>query len=54
MKVKLVSITQSCIEEKQLTAEELIVYAARISNPTNQLNTETSDHLISYLIDTYF
>jgi len=50
MKVKLVSITQSCIEEKELTAEELIVYTARVSNPNNQLNTESSDKLLNYLI----
>ena len=50
MNVKLVSITQSLIEEKQLTAEELIVYIARVSNPSNQLNSETSDKLIAYLI----
>lgn len=50
MKVKLVSITQSCIEEKRLTAEELIVYTARVSNPSNQLNTESSDKLLNYLI----
>lgn len=50
MNVKLVSITKSLIEEKELTAEELIVYIARVSNPSNQLNSETSDKLISYLI----
>ncbi len=50
MNVKLVSVTQSFIEEKQLTPEELIVYIARVSNPSNQLNSETSDKLISYLI----
>lgn len=50
MNVKLVSITQSCIEEKDLTAEELIVYTARVSNPSNQLNTESSDKLLNYLI----
>ena len=31
-------------------AEELIVYMARVSNPANQNNTETSDKLIRYLI----
>jgi thymidylate synthase (FAD) len=31
-------------------AEELISYMARVSNPTNQNNTETSDRLIRYLI----
>ncbi|RIV23638.1 FAD-dependent thymidylate synthase [Fibrisoma montanum] len=50
MNVKLISITQSLIEEKQLSAEDLIVYTARVSNPSNQLNTETSDKLIAYLI----
>jgi flavin-dependent thymidylate synthase len=50
MNVKLVSITQSLIDEKQLSAEDLIVYIARVSNPNNQLNTETSDKLLNYLI----
>jgi len=36
MNVKLVSVTKSLIEEKELTAEELIVYVARVSNPSNQ------------------
>lgn len=30
--------------------EEFIVYAARVSNPSNQTNTETSKKLIKYLI----
>lgn len=50
MNVKLVSITKSLVEEKELSAEELIVYIARVSNPSNQLNSETSDKLISYMI----
>ena len=32
-------------------AEELIAYMARVSNPANQSNTETSAKLIKYLID---
>jgi len=32
-------------------AEELIAYMARVSNPANQNNTETSPRLIKYLID---
>ena len=32
-------------------AEELISYMARVSNPTNQNNTETSAKLIKYLIN---
>lgn len=50
MKVNLVSVTKSEIKEKELTAEELIVYTARVSNPSNQLNSESSDKLINYLI----
>lgn len=49
-KVKLVSLTQSLILEKELTPEELIVYIARVSNPSNQLNTESSSGLVRYLI----
>jgi len=50
MNVKLISITKSVIEDKELSAEELLVYIARVSNPSNQLNTETSDKLIGYMI----
>lgn len=32
-------------------AEELIAYMARVSNPSNQTNTETSQRLIRYLIE---
>lgn len=52
MQVKLVSITESKISSPvTMTAEELIVYCARVSNPENQLNTETAPKLIKYLID---
>jgi thymidylate synthase (FAD) len=50
MKTKLISITDSLISEQKLSPEELIVYTARVSNPENQLNTETSDKLLYYLI----
>lgn len=50
MQVQIVSITRSLVKEKELSPEELIVYVARVSNPSNQLNMETSDRLISYLI----
>lgn len=50
MNVKLVSLTKSMVDEKELSAEELIVYVARVSNPSNQLNSETSDKLIAYLV----
>ena len=32
------------------TAQDLISYCARVSNPANQINTETSERLIKYLI----
>jgi thymidylate synthase (FAD) len=50
MNVKLVSMTEALIEEQNLTAEQLIVYTARVSNPSNQLNMETADKLLNYMI----
>ncbi len=49
MKVKLVSITQPTIEGIN-SPEELIVYCARVSNPSNQMNMESAPKLIKYLI----
>jgi len=49
MKTKLVSITKPEIEGLT-TAEELISYCARVSNPSNQMNTETSEKLLRYCI----
>jgi thymidylate synthase (FAD) len=53
LKVKLVSYSQPTTDFAALgvdDAQELIAYCARVSNPTNQLNTETSEKLIRYLI----
>jgi thymidylate synthase (FAD) len=66
MSVKLVSITEAIpglagtvtamtngiLEhiDVHLTPEDLIVYVARVSNPNNQMNLETSDRLIRYLL----
>jgi|SRR5688572_3194953 len=50
MNVRLVSITKSLVEEADLSPEELICYTARVSNPSNQINTETADRLIAFLI----
>jgi thymidylate synthase (FAD) len=52
MKVKLVSYTTPCIEElgEDSNVFDLIAYCARVSNPSNQLNTETSEKLINYLV----
>lgn len=49
MQTKLVSITEPKIEGIN-SAEDLIVYCARVSNPSNQMNTETAPKLIKYLI----
>ena len=46
MTTKLISVTKSEIGN----AEELIVYTARVSNPENQSNFETSEKLINFLI----
>jgi len=53
MKVKLISYsTPSIVDEDNSLSniQELIAYCARVSNPANQLNTETSEKLINYLI----
>lgn len=52
MKVKLVSYSQAPKGSNfnKLDVQELIAYAARVSNPSNQMNTETSERLIKYLI----
>jgi thymidylate synthase (FAD) len=47
--IKLISLTQPNIEGLK-TAEDLISYCARVSNPSNQLNTETAPKLLKYLI----
>ena len=49
MKVKLVGITQP-LEEGINTAQELISFAARVSNPSNQHNNKTSAGLLKYCI----
>jgi len=50
MNVKLVSLSQPQIDSTISTPEDLIVYCARVSNPNNQLNKESSPKLINYLI----
>lgn len=53
MTIKLVSYSQPTEEFKQhgiTDAQELIAFCARVSNPSNQFNTATSDKLIRYLI----
>jgi thymidylate synthase (FAD) len=53
MNVALVSYSQPTEEFRSQgvdDAQELIAYCARVSNPANQFNTETSERLIRYLI----
>jgi thymidylate synthase (FAD) len=53
MNVKLLSYsqpTESFRSQGVDDAQELIAYCARVSNPANQFNTETSERLIRYLI----
>lgn len=53
MKVKLVGVTKPvgfAMTGEIHTAEDLIVYCARVSNPNNQHNTITGDKLLSYMV----
>ena len=53
MNVRLLSYSQPTQEFEDLgiaDAQELIAYCARVSNPSNQLNTDTSEKLIRYLV----
>ena len=55
MKVRLISYSQIDGEsdgdiELLGSAQDLVAYCARVSNPSNQANTETSEKLIKYLI----
>jgi thymidylate synthase (FAD) len=50
MNVSLISVTNSLIGEDNLSSEELIVYIARVSNPSNQLNFGSSEKLLTYMV----
>lgn len=53
MNVRLIALTKPnhLLEQDGIkTAEQLIVYAARVSNPSNQTNTETGARLLRYCI----
>jgi thymidylate synthase (FAD) len=53
MKVKLVSYSKPTAEYEQEGLEnvqDLVAYCAKVSNPANQINKETSERLIKYLI----
>jgi thymidylate synthase (FAD) len=53
MEVRLVSYSTPTVEFADQgidNVQELIAFCARVSNPSNQLNTETSEKLINYLV----
>jgi thymidylate synthase (FAD) len=54
MKVKLISYSQSDRSDPILNAaigpQDLIAYCAKVSNPSGQMNLQTSDKLLKYLI----
>lgn len=52
--VKLISYSKPSLElvdDGLYNIQELIAFCARVSNPANQLNTETSEKLIKYLVN---
>lgn len=53
MKVKLISYSKpsrQMYDEGLVDAQELVAFCARVSNPSNQFNTDTAEKLIKYLI----
>jgi thymidylate synthase (FAD) len=52
MKARLVGYTQPAeeFEDHFSNVQDLIAYCARVSNPSNQLNSETGERLIRYLV----
>lgn len=54
MKTKLISYSKpsrELVNEGLYDIQELVAFCARVSNPANQMNTETSEKLIKYLIN---
>ena len=49
MKVQLVSYSKPVLEGLD-TPTDLVAFCARVSNPSNQINSETSEKLIKYLV----
>jgi len=48
--VNLISLSKPTAYSECFTAEQLVAYTARVSNPANQNNTKTAGKLIKYLI----
>jgi thymidylate synthase (FAD) len=49
MKAKLIAVTKPVVEGIE-EAKDLIAYCARVSNPSNQMNMDTAEKLVNYLI----
>ena len=50
MRVKLVAITKPLVGDGNLTASDFITFAARVSNPSNQMSLLTAQKLLAYCI----
>lgn len=50
MRVKLVAITKPLVGDGNLTASDFITFAARVSNPSNQMSLLTAPKLLAYCI----
>jgi len=50
MEVNLIALSKPTAYTDCQSAEQLVAYAARVSNPANQNNTETAGKLVRYLI----
>jgi len=50
MKVKLVAITKPLVGDGTMTASDFITFAARVSNPSNQMSLLTAPKLLAYCI----
>ena len=50
MRVKLVAITKPLVGDGTLTASDFITFAARVSNPSNQMSLLTAPKLLAYCI----
>lgn len=49
MNVKFISATEPHVEDVS-SSDDLVAYCARVSNPSNQINTETAPKLLKFLI----
>lgn len=49
IKAKLIGVTKGVVEGID-SARDLIAYCARVSNPSNQMNMDTADKLLNYLV----